>query len=113
MRDFAFREHRDQSGRVDHILDVDAAGFDLVLGELLLDVGECLFLDDLASLDELMASMPPILSRKRLPTAACRTSFTRFSMEPTMEITRGALVSGTWIRTWRSMEKTKPHCFWR
>ena len=52
--------------------------------------------------------MPPILSRKRLPTAAWSTSLTRFSMEPTMEMTRGARVSGTSMRTWRSMEKTKP-----
>jgi hypothetical protein len=103
VRDFALREHRDQCGGVDHVLDVDAAGFDFVLGELALDVGEGLFLHVWRVWMNLMASMPPILSRKRLPTAACRTSFTRFSMEPTMEMTRGALVSGTWMRTWRSM----------
>ena len=34
VRDLALGEHRDQRGRVDHVLDVDAAGFDLVFGEL-------------------------------------------------------------------------------
>ena len=41
--------------------------------------------------------------RKWLPTAACSTSLTRFCIVPTIEITFGALVSGTWICTCRSM----------
>ena len=46
--------------------------------------------------------------RKWLPTAACSTSFTRFCIVPTIEITFGARVSGTWICTCRSMRNTKP-----
>ena len=46
--------------------------------------------------------------RKWLPTALCSTSLTRLRMVPTIEITFGALVSGTWICTWRSIWKTKP-----
>jgi hypothetical protein len=42
-----------------------------------------------------------------LPTADCSTSFTRFCIVPTMPITFGALVSGTWICTWRSILKLK------
>ena len=48
------------------------------------------------------------VSRKWFPTAACSTSLTRAAIVPTMLITRGAVVSGTWICTTRSMEKTKP-----
>ena len=46
--------------------------------------------------------------RKWLPTALCSTSFTRFCIEPTMLITFGALTSGTWICTWRSILNSKP-----
>ena len=46
--------------------------------------------------------------RKWLPTAACSTSFTRFCIVPTIEITFGAFVSGTWICTCRSIWNTKP-----
>ena len=48
------------------------------------------------------------LSRKWLPTAACNTSLTRLAIVPTMLMTRGAVVSGTWICTTSSMVKTKP-----
>ncbi len=46
--------------------------------------------------------------RKWLPTADCSTSLTRLSIVPTIEITFGAFVSGTWICTCSSIEKTKP-----
>ena len=46
--------------------------------------------------------------RKWLPTAACSTSLTRFCIVPTIEMTFGARVSGTWICTCRSMRNTKP-----
>ena len=46
--------------------------------------------------------------RKWLPTADCSTSLTRFRIVPTIEITFGALVSGTWICTCRSIWNTKP-----
>ena len=46
--------------------------------------------------------------RKWLPTADCSTSLTRLRIVPTIEITLGAFVSGTWICTWRSIWKTKP-----
>ena len=55
-----------------------------------------------------IAGIEPSLSRNRLPTAAWSTSFTRFCIVPTIEITRGAFASGTWIKTCRSMWKTKP-----
>ena len=54
------------------------------------------------------ASRPCNVLRKWLPTAACSTSFTRFCMVPTIEMTFGALVSGTWICTCRSIRNTKP-----
>ena len=57
-----------------------------------------------AGLDE--AAPPRALCsvlRKWLPTAACSTSLTRFCIVPTIEITFGARVSGTWICTCRSM----------
>ncbi len=54
------------------------------------------------------AGMLCSLSRKWLPTAACSTSLTRLAIVPTMLITRGAVVSGTWICTTRSIVKTKP-----
>ena len=47
----------------------------------------------------LTAGMLCSLLRKWLPTAACRTSFTRFGTLPTIEITYGACVSGMWIWT--------------
>ena len=43
--------------------------------------------------------------RKWLPTAACSTSLTRFCIVPTIEMTFGARVSGTWICTCRSMRE--------
>ena len=46
--------------------------------------------------------------RKWLPTADCSTSLTRLSIVPTIEITFGARVSGTWICTCRSILKTNP-----
>ena len=46
--------------------------------------------------------------RKWFPTADCKTSLTRFNIVPTIEMTFGARVSGTWICTWSSMENTKP-----
>ena len=46
--------------------------------------------------------------RKWLPTADCSTSLTRLRMVPTIEMTFGAVVSGTWICTCRSMRNTKP-----
>ena len=46
--------------------------------------------------------------RKWLPTALCSTSLTRLRIVPTIEITFGARVSGTWICTCRSIWKTKP-----
>ena len=54
------------------------------------------------------ASNPWIVLRKWLPTAACSTSLTRFCIVPTIEMTFGARVSGTWICTCRSMRNTKP-----
>ncbi len=49
-----------------------------------------------------------IVLRKWLPTAACKTSLTRFCIVPTIEMTFGARVSGTWICTCRSILNTKP-----
>ena len=46
--------------------------------------------------------------RKWLPTADCSTSLTRFRIVPTIEMTLGARVSGTWICTCRSIWNTKP-----
>ncbi len=54
------------------------------------------------------ASSACSVSRKWLPTALCSTSFTRLRIVPTMEITFGAVVSGTWICTCRSIVKMKP-----
>ena len=51
------------------------------------------------------AGMLCSLSRKWLPTAACSTSLTRLAIVPTMLITRGAVVSGTWICTTSSMRE--------
>jgi len=46
--------------------------------------------------------------RKWFPTADCSTSLTRLRIVPTIEMTFGARVSGTWICTWRSISNTKP-----
>ena len=46
--------------------------------------------------------------RKWLPTADCSTSLTRFCIVPTIEMTFGARVSGTWICTCRSIRNTNP-----
>jgi hypothetical protein len=93
--DLALGEDLDEVFRKNDVLDINTARFDAVLVELFFNVFEGLFLDLLPSFDEANGGMLCSLSRKWLPTAACRTSLTRFIVVPTMEITRGALVSGT------------------
>ena len=91
------------------VLDVHAAGLDVVRVEVRGDrlVARSPAPRARVSMKRTASRLWSVL-RKWLPTAACSTSFTRFCIVPTIEMTFGARVSGTWICTCRSMRNTKP-----